>query len=173
MMARAKAKAEAEAKKKMDSDPRLAEAKAKAEAKAEEAKAKAEAKAAELDEKHGLSAKADAAKSGAEAKAAEAKKAADIKLHGKVAQLFYDFDEDASGYLDGEPNAPRARTFPRFARARAERPPPQLRRRAARVHRGRGDRILRLAGAEVHTRGGLPSPGRDGDGRHPRRPGHP
>jgi hypothetical protein len=96
MMARAKAKAEAEAKARAAADPRLAKAKADAEAKAAEAKAKAEAKAAELDAKHGISSKA-------EAKAAEAKKAADIKMHGKVAELFYEFDADASGYLDGEP----------------------------------------------------------------------
>lgn len=100
-MARAKAKAEAEAKKKAASDPRLAAAKEQAEAKAAQAQAAASAKAAELDAKHGLSDKAAAGQAAGEKKAAEAKKFADIKAHGKVAELFYEYDADMSGFLDG------------------------------------------------------------------------
>jgi len=36
-----------------------------------------------------------------EQKAAEAKKFADIEAHGKVAELFYEYDADMSGFLDG------------------------------------------------------------------------
>jgi hypothetical protein len=158
MMARARAKAEAEAKAKMAADPRLAKAKADAEAKAEAAKAKAQAKAAEMDAKHGLSDKATAAEAAAMEKAAAAKKAADIKAHGKVAELFYEYDADASGYLDGATDHP-AYTF------RVVPVPAAERAFGMRAHRGRGDRVLRYAGAEVHPRRGLPGAGRDGDGR--------
>ena len=102
MMARAKAKAAAAAEEKMRNDPALRAKMEEAEKKAEEMKAKAVAKAKALDEKHGVSAAAEAKAEQAKAKASEMEKAAMIKAHGKVAELFYEYDADDSGWLDEE-----------------------------------------------------------------------
>ena len=81
----------------------MARAKAKAAAAAADKTAgEMKAKASELDEKHGVSAAAGAKAEQAKAKAGEMKKAAKIKAHGKVAELFYEYDADDSGWLDQE-----------------------------------------------------------------------
>ena len=81
----------------------MAKAKAKvAAAAADKTAGEMKAKASELDEKHGVSAAAGAKAEQAKAKAGEMKKAAKIKAHGKVAELFYEFDADDSGWLDEE-----------------------------------------------------------------------
>eukprot|EP01050_Picozoa_sp_SAG11_P016903 SAG11_NODE_2365_length_3457_cov_1.677189_3_plen_176_part_00 len=54
--------------------------------------AAAQAKAAEVDQRHGIRDKANGAKSRAQSEAAKAKKAANIKLHGTVAEQFYEVD---------------------------------------------------------------------------------
>ena len=53
-------------------------------------------------QRHGVSAAAEAKAEQAKAKASEVEKAAMIKAHGKVAELFYEYDADDSGWLDEE-----------------------------------------------------------------------